>query len=305
MNLHVLEVRAKERAYYMYINGDKSKDGYDFNSDYDRYIEAFQIEKINYEKELDEQFLAELDTELLTSKQIEALERVNKSCRKKHDEVIKTLSKYNPDPNTFLIEKFQSIPLYINVPVRHINDIANDTHYRNQFETKKSSGTLSRHSRSLWERKLFGYHLNDITDFERPKYGNIPINVPNVDKEHKLNNITKGYGSIYFVLKDEVKKRATFTCGDSHCLSMEHVSNFNYPSNAMYYNQIIYSSINTKGFYDEYRYFELQIHGPVRLDTDVDILYYPNGHEYDTIYAEAFKLLEQKGIQIKSYTVDK
>jgi len=39
-----------------------------------------------------------------------------------------------------------------------------DTHYRNQFETNKSSGSLSRQSRTQWENRMFDGKLDKATD---------------------------------------------------------------------------------------------------------------------------------------------
>lgn len=302
MNVHELEARAKERAYYMYINGEKFSDGSDFASDYHRYMEALRIEKVEMEKELDEQFLKELDTELLTPKQLEALTFINKSCRQRHDTVIAKLSQYHPKPNDFLVEKFANIPLYINVPSKHIDKIANDTHYRNQFETNVSSGTLSRAQRTAWEHRLFGNQngYSSATDFERPKYGNLPANIYNVSKTHYVNDIACGYGNMYFVLKEEVRKRTTFTYGDSASKNYTSVSNFNYPTITLVNSPSTFNNIKSRG-HGGSSYFELQIHGPVRLDTDIEMLRYPSSYGYETEYADAFELLKKKGIEIKPY----
>lgn len=39
-----------------------------------------------------------------------------------------------------------------------------DTHYRNQFETGKSSGTLNRSSRTQWENRMFDNKYAKATD---------------------------------------------------------------------------------------------------------------------------------------------
>jgi len=40
-----------------------------------------------------------------------------------------------------------------------------DTHYRSQFETNKSSGSLSRTSRTQWEDRMFDNFYSKATDF--------------------------------------------------------------------------------------------------------------------------------------------
>jgi hypothetical protein len=44
-----------------------------------------------------------------------------------------------------------------------------DTHYRNQFETKTSCGTLSSSARSQWEDGLFNKIYAKATGYERVK----------------------------------------------------------------------------------------------------------------------------------------
>jgi hypothetical protein len=40
-----------------------------------------------------------------------------------------------------------------------------DTHYRSQFETNKSSGSLSRNARIQWEDRMFDNYYSKATDF--------------------------------------------------------------------------------------------------------------------------------------------
>ena len=46
-----------------------------------------------------------------------------------------------------------------------------DTHYRNQFETNSSRGTLNATARQQWEKTLFGESYNSAAPSTRPKYG--------------------------------------------------------------------------------------------------------------------------------------
>eukprot|EP01096_Ripella_sp_DP13-Kostka_P014231 TRINITY_DN6360_c0_g2_i1.p2 TRINITY_DN6360_c0_g2~~TRINITY_DN6360_c0_g2_i1.p2 ORF type:complete len:200 (+),score=56.25 TRINITY_DN6360_c0_g2_i1:441-1040(+) len=86
-----------------------------------------------------------------------------------------------------------------------------DTHYRNQFETNSSNGTLDHDQRIAWESRLFDsiYEENDAQPFDRVKYGvlnvfNHPIGVSDC----------YWYGLSYFVLKG-VRLRTTFSDQDS------------------------------------------------------------------------------------------
>ena len=295
MSINDLHERAKERAYYMYSNGDKS------NND-DRYARALKIEqKLDKVIGDDLTFLKESDIELLTESQINALNVINQKCKKRHNYIVQKLSRYQPTPDTFLRKIFADIPLYINFPLEHINDIANDTHYRNQFETNRSSGTLCRNTRTAWESDLFDSSYNSATDFERPKYGNFPINVDDVNKNHRPYYNAYDYGPSYFVLKNEVKHRTTICQGDSSDQSSNALGNFNYPCDIFHHYESTFQDITTYGHTDGHEYTEIQIHGPIRLDADIESFHYPAGHGYETMYNNAFELLRTKGIEVRSY----
>ncbi len=47
----------------------------------------------------------------------------------------------------------------------HFQFFVKDTHYRSQFETSKSSGSLSRSSRVSWEDRMFDKLHHDAKDF--------------------------------------------------------------------------------------------------------------------------------------------
>jgi len=87
--------------------------------------------------------------------------------------------------------------------------LQNDTHYRNQFETKTSGGLLSVSTRKQWERDLFGVAYDNAMPAERPKYG-----VQNVWNDHRGVLGCEQYGDSYIVLKD-VRLRCTLTPEDS------------------------------------------------------------------------------------------
>jgi hypothetical protein len=84
---------------------------------------------------------------------------------------------------------------------------------RSQFETGISSGSPSAHpggERDAWERRLFGsaYHAIGATDADRPKYGALEA-LPHPD------GASPRFGSCYFVLREEVAHRCSFTFGGS------------------------------------------------------------------------------------------
>lgn len=85
-----------------------------------------------------------------------------------------------------------------------------DTHYRNQFETHKSSGSLSSSSRISWEDRMFDRKHHNATPFERVKYGTI-----NFTNDPKGVRACVSYGNSYFLLKPHVRNRCTVTDMDS------------------------------------------------------------------------------------------
>jgi hypothetical protein len=81
--------------------------------------------------------------------------------------------------------------------------------YRNQFETGLSSGSVSGFpggARDVWEKNLFdgAYHAGEVTSSERPKYGALElVRFP--------DGPIPRFGSCYFVLRQSVAERTTFT----------------------------------------------------------------------------------------------
>ena len=84
-----------------------------------------------------------------------------------------------------------------------------DTHYRNQFETGTSSGTLNRQTRTQWENSLFENAYNDAKDAERCKYG-----VMNVVNDPNGITAAYSYGNSYMILQ-HVRLRSSFANQDT------------------------------------------------------------------------------------------
>jgi hypothetical protein len=118
-----------------------------------------------------------------------------------------------------LIEYLQSCPKIVHFPIESVLHLfVQDTHYRNQFETGSSRGTLSASRRQQWESTLFGNSYdNCVTPSSytvRPKYG-----VVNVDHDALGCKVAKGtYGEAFLVLK-HAEDRVTYSWGDSGGLS--------------------------------------------------------------------------------------
>ncbi|MFM1932343.1 MAG: hypothetical protein RL226_1646 [Bacteroidota bacterium] len=84
--------------------------------------------------------------------------------------------------------------------------------YKNQFETNISAGSVSAYTggnRDIWEQEIFKGAYRLAKPAERPKYGSLNLTKTN-------HGPSPRFGSCYFLLKPEVKNRATFCYGDSY-----------------------------------------------------------------------------------------
>ena len=86
--------------------------------------------------------------------------------------------------------------------------------YKSQFETGLSSGSPSAFpggKRDVWERRLFGgaYHVTGALAAGRPKFGALDI-------MHHPDGPAPRFGSCYFLLHPKTSKRSSFTFGGSH-----------------------------------------------------------------------------------------
>jgi len=133
-------------------------------------------------------------------------------------------------------------------------------------------GSTDQGSRASWERRMFGEAFaKEVKSEERPKYGclnmtNDPQGVPNATQ----------YGSSYLVLKNSLRWRCTFTSRDSAKGSCQLATTRQFAK---------FLAEGAEGTSDEELlkvwkhdgqsiadYREVQIHGPVRFDCDVEKL---------------------------------
>lgn len=166
------------------------------------------------------------------------------------------------------------VKIVIHVGLDRVLDFfCDDDHYRNQFETNTSRGSLSAKSRDIWESNLFNKIYLNSSPFEKVKYGalNILNNNRGVLSAH-------GYGDSYFILKSHVKTRTSFVFGDSSSQQL-HIQTFDHCNNILYYmsdsllDEVISIALGTTHSSDtHYMYIEAQIHGPVRLGNDIEVL---------------------------------
>ncbi|MDR1174691.1 MAG: DUF3626 domain-containing protein [Treponema sp.] len=150
--------------------------------------------------------------------------------------------------------------------------------YKTQFETGTSGGILDKKKRNEWETVIAGKNTDGwLEDKERPVYGC----VADISKSAVPS---ARYGGSYFVLKEDVRKRTTYTIGNSSLqqgsFSDDPIAMFNKGkaitnrekgvSFAAYFaGEIVNSKLGS------HSYLESQIWGGFDLLKDVDMLVIP------------------------------
>ncbi|MEU4212394.1 DUF3626 domain-containing protein [Streptomyces sp. NPDC026206] len=139
-----------------------------------------------------------------------------------------------------------------------LDALADDGVYRSQFVTGTSNGGLTAHpggDRWRWESRIFN-RAYDAPAHERPVYGALNF-------RHKSVGAAPRFGSAHFRLTARTQARTTFCYPDS----------FLEPSDfgvAARMGLIKLAQADGQDALDDY--IEAQVHGPVRLDRDVEAL---------------------------------
>lgn len=146
-----------------------------------------------------------------------------------------------------------------------------DTKHRNLFEIMgKSGGSTYIQGRTEWEDNLFSNIYHDALDTEKVKYGCINLYGTNYGCSS-----ANAYGESHMILKSNVKKRCSFICGDSSGMQ-PHIANFeNFYQLLLYLNDSTIQNLirivkGEKIQEDNYLYVEVQIHGDVLWNRDIE-----------------------------------
>ena len=218
----------------------------------------------------------------MTPLQKQAMEFMYQNCEKQHYGAKPRLVKRIRDLGYTLkdieavhhyIENYAPIIVHIHAS-RYMGLFVKDTHYRNQFETNTSSGSLSSTARIGWEDRMFTNRYHKANKFERVKYGAI-----NLTNDPKGIQCCVGYGNSYFMLKESVRKRCTFTDMDSSSASskigvfkfgLHVIEGLSDPEMKAVIEgaKAMEVSSNVVATYKE-----IQIHGPLDLSQDIERLY--------------------------------
>jgi hypothetical protein len=206
---------------------------------------------------------------MLTPIQYKAVTYVNNNCKVNFIELKKEIMEHlSIDEYMYqkLIDNFNASNIVINFhPAKHLKYYIKDTKYRNQFETKISSGSNDISLRMKWEDNMFNSIYHDAKPYERCKYGAL-----NITKDVYINEAVH-YGDSYFIMKPCVKDRSTITFGDSSTYSQAF---------SLLYPELFLSNLPKEFLremicndYINYRhgrdYIECQIHGDILFYRDI------------------------------------
>lgn len=144
-------------------------------------------------------------------------------------------------------------------PDRALAEIVRDGVYRSQFETGTSNGGLTAHpggDRWRWESRLFGGVYDEAPAARRPKYGAL-------NHRRRPEGGAIRFGSAHLRLTADTLTRTTFCYPDSvfepvHFGVAERMS------------LIELAEADDRDLLDDY--VEAHVHGPVRLDRDVEAI---------------------------------
>ena len=173
------------------------------------------------------------------------------------------------DFNNMLKYVAENCQITINCPTKTILDkILSCEHFKNGYEIQRDQSYLM--SRTVWENNLFNGIYDECEHIERPKYG--ALNLFN-----SKNGAAISYGKSYFILKNHVRDRISFTSSDSS-QKMFHICTFNncVPIFVHLQNQTLKNVIefikNKYKYIEKYScgYIECQIHGMLKFNRDFE-----------------------------------
>ena len=188
-------------------------------------------------------------------------------------------------------------PLIIHLSLdRVLQFLLKDTCYRNTFEVHSANNG----ARVQWEDNIFNNIYHNAKPNQRVKYG-----VLNVVGDPSGIKACSGYGDSYLLLKN-VRLRTSFASGDtagpvqiSSCEYYYHVLN-QYSDAEL--KAVIEVALGLKPFADSSViavYKEVQYHGDIRLDRDVEALVVAKRHTHRDSLVKSIELFSKKfGIPI-------
>lgn len=222
--------------------------------------------------------------------QLQALANVRQHCKRLHllalphlrkrAEKLGFSTKNLDDTLSWMRER---APVIIHLDLAHAGLLlGTDSHYRNQFETQRSGGTLDKNKRASWENQLFSNAYKGASAFDRCKYG-----VVNVTNDPQGVRACLQYGLSYMLLRG-VRLRTTFCSTDSAGMNVGDLATldccahvFNKFSDSELRHVLQVGTLRIPGVDSGVlsSYKEAQIHGEVRLVDHVElIMAHPSCH---------------------------
>jgi len=211
-------------------------------------------------------------------------EKAIKICKRKsmalskqvyHNIVIKAIDlNHNEEKVKRLLDSFSDrVELMINFKALLFDHFTKDGFYKNCFEINP---TVNISTRINAENNLFlKTYTNDCPGLERVKYGS--LNLFNT----RAPTCASGYGECFMILKENVKKRTSFCYGDSFGMQFQ-IGTIEYATvilnildSILLDNLIKYYNNENYDQNSYIKYVEIQIHGPIRFDKDVELVVVP------------------------------
>ena len=163
--------------------------------------------------------------------------------------------------------------------------VVKDSQYGTLFEVSWGSAGIDTAHRAEIEGVLFQNAYDDAEPFERPKYGCLNVALIAAGTQQAMQ-----YGDGYLQLKDAtVRWRTSVTVGDSFNVrgdtaTLKHCNHLLVQLRPDELQEIVEVALNRKAATEGTRqrsYREVQIHGPVRLDRDVESVHAPSSYQND------------------------
>lgn len=159
-----------------------------------------------------------------------------------------------------------------------LDALADEGVYRSQFVTGTSNGGLTAHpggDRWRWESRIFGRAYDDAPAHERPVYGALNF-------RRKPVGAAPRFGSAHFRLTAGAHARTTFCYPDSFLEPAD------FAVAASCARLVALAEADAQDALDDY--VEAQVHGPVRLDRDVEALVLDPSHRGTAVEKAAARL---------------
>ena len=166
----------------------------------------------------------------------------------------------------------------------HIFDsFIKDPKIKNKYELFNLDAETSDNYRYSIENQLFNNAYESCSPNERVKYGSF-----NITNKLGGDANTIMYSEINMIYKNHIKKRCTFTYADSFN-GQSYICTFTYFEHLLYHMNLTDIKLLIKIIDDPFninvndklkQYIELQIHGDINLNNDIEIMEIPK-HIYD------------------------